>query len=329
MAAKDFKDYYGILGVDKSATPDEIKKVFRKLAVKYHPDRNPGDKASEERFKEISEAYEVLSDTEKRQKYDQFGQYWKQASQAGSGVPSGFGVDFGTGGFDFSQYGNFEEFINELLGRFTPPGQTAKTYNYRTTTSRPSGFPDFSTADSAPSQFDQQSTILLTLGEAIKGVQKRFKLGAETVDVRIPAGSKSGNRLRVKGKGMPSPSGERGDLYLKVELIPHSFFKLEGINLVCEVPVTPDEAVLGAAIEVPSFDGAVEVKVPPGIRSGQTLRLKGKGWPDPKGAKGDQLIKIVIEAPKDLNAIEKECYEKIRDNRTFDPRKKLNSIRLI
>ena len=329
MAAADFKDYYGILGVNKSATPDEIKKVFRKLAVKYHPDRNPGDKASEERFKEISEAYEVLSDTEKRQKYDQFGQYWKQASQAGAGVPSGFGVDFGTGGFDFSQYGNFEEFINELLGRFTPPGQTAKTYNYRTTTSRPSGFPDFSTADSAPSQFDQQSTILLTLGEAIKGVQKRFNLGTETVDVRIPAGSKSGNRLRVKGKGMPSPGGNRGDLYLKVELIPHSFFKLEGINLVCEVPVTPDEAVLGAAIEVPSFDGAVEVKVPPGIRSGQTLRLKGKGWPDPKGAKGDQLIKIVIEAPKDLNAIEKECYEKIRDNRTFDPRKKLNSIRLI
>jgi curved DNA-binding protein len=154
-------------------------------------------------------------------------------------------------------------------------------------------------------------------------------LGTETVDVRIPAGSKSGNRLRVKGKGMPSPSGNRGDLYLKVELIPHPFFKLEGINLVCEVPVTPDEAVLGAAIEVPSFDGAVEVKVPPGIRSGQTLRLKGKGWPDPKGAKGDQLIKIVIEAPKDLNAIEKECYEKIRDNRTFDPRKKLNSIPLI
>lgn len=329
MAAADFKDYYGILGVNKSATPDEIKKVFRKLAVKYHPDRNPGDKASEERFKEISEAYEVLSDTEKRQKYDQFGQYWKQASQAGAGVPSGFGVDFGTGGFDFSQYGNFEEFINELLGRFTPPGQTAKTYNYRTTTSRPSGFPDFSTADSAPSQFDQQSTILLTLGEAIKGVQKRFNLGTETVDVRIPAGSKSGNRLRVKGKGMPSPGGNRGDLYLKVELIPHSFFKLEGINLVCEVPVTPDEAVLGAAIEVPSFDGAVEVKVPPGIRSGQTLRLKGKGWPDPKGAKGDQLIKIVIEAPKDLNAIEKECYQKIRDNRTFDPRKKLNSIPLI
>ena len=329
MAAADFKDYYGILGVNKSATPDEIKKVFRKLAVKYHPDRNPGDKASEERFKEISEAYEVLSDTEKRQKYDQFGQYWKQASQAGVGVPSGFGVDFGTGGFDFSQYGNFEEFINELLGRFTPPGQTAKTYNYRTTTSRPSGFPDFSTADSAPTQFDQQSTILLTLGEAIKGVQKRFNLGAETVDVRIPAGSKSGNRLRVKGKGMPSPSGERGDLYLKVELIPHSFFKLEGINLVCEVPVTPDEAVLGAAIEVPSFDGAVEVKVPPGIRSGQTLRLKGKGWPDPKGTKGDQLIKIVIEAPKDLNAVEKECYQKIRDNRTFDPRKKLNSIPLI
>jgi len=329
MAAKDFKDYYGILGVNKSATPDEIKKVFRKLAVKYHPDRNPGDKASEERFKEISEAYEVLSDTEKRQKYDQFGQYWKQASQAGAGVPSGFGVDFGTGGFDFSQYGNFEEFINELLGRFTPPGQTAKTYNYRTTTSRPSGFPDFSTADSAPSQFDQQSTILLTLGEAIKGVQKRFNLGTETVDVRIPAGSKSGNRLRVKGKGMPSPSGNRGDLYLKVELIPHPFFKLEGINLVCEVPVTPDEAVLGAAIEVPSFDGAVEVKVPPGMRAGQTLRLKGKGWPDPKGAKGDQLIKIVIEAPKDLNAIEKECYQKIRDNRTFDPRKKLNSIPLI
>ncbi|HEY9708517.1 MAG TPA: DnaJ C-terminal domain-containing protein [Oculatellaceae cyanobacterium] len=341
MAATDFKDYYAILGLSKGASADEIKKAFRRLARKYHPDMNPGDKQAEARFKEVSEAYEVLSDTEKRQKYDQFGQYWKQA---GPGWPSGAGgVGVDVGGFDFSQYQSFDEFINELLGRFNTgaPGNTGgRTYTYRTGTSGyNTGFNDFSGGFSDYSGFDnrtagttpadREATIALSWSEAFQGVQKRLNLGNEVIDVRIPPGAKSGSRIRVRGKGQVSaPNQPRGDLYLNVALKPHSFFQFDGDNLVCEVPVTPDEAVLGATIEVPTPDGIVSVNVPAGIRSGQSLRLRGKGWPRPKGGRSDQLAKIVIVTPKDLTKIEREYYEKIRDSRSYNPRSSLSQVRL-
>ena len=324
MAATDFKDYYATLGVSKSATADEIKKAFRKLAVKYHPDRNPGNKEAEERFKEISEAYEVLFDAEKRQKYDQFGQYWKQASQGGW-PPGGAGVDFG--GFDFSQYSNFEDFINELLGRFsTPGGPQGRTY-YRTGTGGAgySDFGDFGGFGSQTPSADREATLRLTFSEAFRGVQKRLALGNETIDVRIPPGAKQGSRVRVRGKGQPSSQGQqRGDLYLKINLEPHPFFQFEGDNLVCEVPITPDEAVLGAAIEVPTPDGMVTVKVPPGVHSGQSLRLRGKGWTQPKDGRSDQLVRLIIDTPKTLSDSEREYYEKIRASRSYNPRRIMN-----
>ncbi|MEA5509689.1 DnaJ C-terminal domain-containing protein [Crocosphaera sp. UHCC 0190] len=328
MAATDYKDYYAILGVSKNASADEIKKAFRKLAVKYHPDRNPDNKEAEERFKEISEAYEVLFDSEKRQKYDQFGQYWKQADQ--SGWPGGSNVGVDMGGFDFSQYGNFEEFINELLGRFsTPGGPGTGNYSYRTTTG-PTGYNPYSSGfDSQTPAPNREATLRLTFSEAFRGVQKRLNLGNEIIDVRIPAGAKTGSRVRVRGKGAASPySQNRGDLYLNVELEPHSFFQFEDDNLVCEVPITPDEAVLGTAVEVPTPDGMVTVKIPPGIRSGQSLRLRGKGWIHPKDGRGDQLVKIVVDTPQNLTATERDYYEKIRESRTYNPRSHLSSIRL-
>jgi curved DNA-binding protein len=331
MAATDFKDYYATLGVSKTASAEEIKKAFRKLAVKYHPDRNPGDKQAEERFKEISEAYEVLSDAEKRQKYDQFGQYWQHASQAGW-PPGGVGAD--VGGFDFSQYSNFEDFINELLGRFgTPSGSQRRTY-YRTSSGGPGygdfgGFADFGGFGSQGPAADREATLSLTLREAFSGVQKRLNLGNEIIDVRIPAGAKPGSRVRVRGKGQVSPyNQQRGDLYLKIAIQPHSFFQFEGENLVCEVPITPDEAVLGAEIEVPTPDGTVTVKVPPGVHSGQSLRLRGKGWPQPKDGRGDQLVRLVIETPRTLSATEREYYEKIRASRSYNPRSRLQQVRL-
>ncbi|MEM8778253.1 MAG: J domain-containing protein [Cyanobacteria bacterium P01_G01_bin.49] len=330
MAATDYKDFYAILGVNKNASAEEIKKAFRKLAVKYHPDRNPDDKQAEERFKEISEAYEVLSDVEKRKKYDQFGQYWKQAGQ--SGWPQGSaGVDMG--GFDFSQYGNFEEFINELLGRFnTPGGAKTGTYNYRTTTGGSTGYSNYGSGfgfdpNTQSSAANREATLRLTFSEAFRGVQKRLSLGNELIDVRIPAGAKTGSRVRLKGKGMASPySQDRGDLYLNIELEPHSFFKFEDDNLICEVPITPDEAVLGVSIEVPTPDGSVTVKVPPGIRSGQSLRLRGKGWKYPKDGRGDQFVKIVIDTPKNLSTTEREYYQKIRESRTDNPRSHLQQV---
>lgn len=335
MASTDYKDYYAILGVSKNATADEIKKAFRKLAVKYHPDRNPDNKQAEEKFKEISEAYEVLFDSEKRQKYDQFGQYWQQAGQ-GAWSNGKTSVDFGD--FDFSQYGNFDEFINELLGRFgTPGGARTGGYTYRTTTPKQPGYSDFGGFSDAgvggfgtqPSSSDRTATLSLTFSEAFRGTQKRLKLGNETINVRIPAGVKTGSRVRVPKKGAVNPyNQQRGDLYLNIELQSHPFFQFEGDNLLCEVPVTPDEAVLGTSIEVPTPDGMVTVKVPPGIRSGQSLRLRGKGWVNPKDGRGDQLVKIVIDTPQTLSATEREYYEKIRATRTYNPRSHLQQIHL-
>lgn len=334
MATTDFKDYYSILGVNKNASAEEIKKSFRKLARKYHPDMNKNDRQAEARFKEVNEAYEVLSDPEKRRKYDQFGQYWKQAGNGWPGSSSGRGTNVDFGGFDFSQYGSFDEFINELLGRMGGNG-ARQTYSYRTNGGGPTGFGGFEdfAGFGGPGRggagADAEANLTLSLSEAFKGVQKRLSLGSETIDVRIPAGAKPGSRIRVKGKGKTNPrSGQRGDLYLKVGIAPHSFFQFEGDNLVCEVPVTPDEAVLGASVEVPTPDGSVSVNVPAGIRHGQSLRLRGKGWPNPKGGRGDQLVKIAIAIPKDLSKREKEYYEKIRASSSYNPRQHLSGVRL-
>ncbi|MGH7999046.1 MAG: DnaJ C-terminal domain-containing protein [Brasilonema sp.] len=329
MAATDFKDYYATLGVSKTATPEEIKQAFRKLARKYHPDVNPNNKQAEARFKEVNEAYEVLSDSDKRKKYDQFGQYWKQAAD---GFPSGAGVDMG--GFDFSQYGSFDEFINELLGRFASGSPRGGQKTYRTATAGAggfSGFNDFNFQDvgTASATQDSEAAIALTFSEAFNGVQKHLNLGNEVIDVRIPAGAKSGSRLRVRGKGPLSPfNQQRGDLYLKVELQPHALFQFDGDHLVCEIPITPDEAVLGASVEVPTPDGSVTVKLPAGVRSGQSLRLRGKGWPQPRGGRGDQLVKVAIVPPKDISQQEREYYEKIRSIRTSNPREHLQHIKL-
>ncbi|MEA5575613.1 J domain-containing protein [Anabaena sp. UHCC 0451] len=328
MAATDFKDYYSILGISKTASPEEIKQAFRKLARKFHPDVNPANKQAEAKFKEVNEAYEVLSDPDKRKKYDQYGQYWKQVGEGGFPGAGAAGVDMS--GFDFSEYGSFNDFINDLFGG-ARPGTKRQSYSYRSSTGRPgSGFSDFGFQDaSAGATQDTEFVISLTFAEAFAGVQKRFSLGNETIDVRIPAGAKTGTRLRVRGKGQVNPmTQQRGDLYLKVELQPHSFFQIEGDHLVCEVLITPDEATLGAAIDVPTPDGSVNVKLPAGVRSGQSLRLRGKGWPLAKGGRGDQFVKVAIAPPKDLSPQEREYYEKIRAIRTYNPRSHLAQVKL-
>ena len=341
MPSADYKDYYAILGVNKTASADEIKKKFRKLALKYHPDRNPGNKQAEDNFKAISEAYEVLSDPEKRAKYDQFGQYWQ-----GETPPSWSST---TEGFDFSQYGNFEEFINELLGRFsTPGGASSRGYSYNSYGDDTStgnvpfsdfgnfvtngGFPNQKTAtgfanQTTPKTQTQEATIELSFREAFEGTSKRLNLGNEIVEVRIPPGAKPNSKIRVRGKGQYNIyTKQRGDLYLQVTLKPHNFFKFEDDNLVCEIPITPDEAVLGTSVDIPTPDGMVQMKVPPGIRSGQILRLRGKGWSLPKGGRGDQLVHITIATPKHITAEEREYYEKIRNRRTYNPRNHLQQV---
>ena len=332
MPSANFKDYYDILGINKSASSDEIKKQFRKLALKYHPDRNPGNSQAEAKFKEISEAYEVLGDKDKRAKYDQFGKYWQQTGQAGQSRGwSGTNTGVDVGGFDFSQYGNFEDFINELLGRFaTPGGSTASSgYSYNSANDSRSASGNFSNFGNSTVGADREASLSLSFSEAFRGTTKKINLGSGTVEVRIPPGAKSGSKIRIKGKGQYNPySKQQGDLYLKVKLQPHSFFQLEGNNLTCEVPITPDEAVLGTTIEIPTPDGMVKMKVPPGIRHGQSLRLKGKGWSLPKGGRGDQFVQIAIAIPSSLSSQEKKYYQKIRSERKYNPRSHLERVSL-
>ncbi len=336
MAATNFRDYYAILGVSKNASAEDIKKAYRQLARKYHPDLNPGDKAAEAKFKEITEANEVLSDVEKRNQYDRFGQYWKQSEQTQTTTRQ-----TGTSSkspnpseFDFGQYNNFDDFVNELLGRFNNPNSTNTAgtgSNTRQTTSTSANGDDFTTTttSSGTAGSDREATISLSLVEAFKGVQKSFNLGTETIKVRIPGGAKSGSRIRVRGKGSINPyNKQRGDLYLTVELQPHPFFRLEVEQLVCEVPISPEEAVLGAQIEIPTPDGMVTVNVPAGVLSGQSLRLRGKGWTNPRGERGDLLAKINIATPKNITLAERELYEKIRIISTANPRSHFAQVAL-
>lgn len=340
MAATNFRDYYALLGVNKNASADDIKKAYRRLARKYHPDLNPGDDIAEAKFKEITEANEVLSDVDKRSQYDKFGQYWKQSEQpstnarstsrwTASSNPPG---DFNS--VDFGQYNNFDDFVNELLGRFNNNSSTTSQASPKSTGTKTTTTSDSTNGNPSPNNTanvggDREATIGLSLTEAFKGVQKSFNLGTETIKVRIPGGAKAGSRIRVRGKGNATTyNKQRGDLYLTVELQPHPFFRLDGEQLSCEVPVTPDEAVLGAQIEIPTPDGMVTVNVPAGVRSGQSLRLRGKGWTNPRGERGDQLAKIIIDTPKTVSAQERELYESIRNARTYNPRNHFTQVSL-
>ncbi len=336
MASAGFKDYYGILGVAKSADADAIKKAFRQLARKYHPDVNPGDKVSEEKFKEINEAYEVLSDTEKRGKYDQYGQYWNKVGTPAGGGGGGYRPQSGDfDDFEFGKFSNFDEFINDLLGRMgnsggsTYPGSTYPGSGGRGG-SDPFGSGGFRNPSAGGVNLDTEARVTLTFAEAFNGVQKPLAIGSETITVKIPPGAKTGSKIRVRGKGNFSPqyTSQRGDLYLIVELAKHNFFHFDGENLTCDVAIAPDEAVLGTQIEVPTPDGKVNVNVPAGIKSGQSLRLRGKGWKNTKGDRTDQMVKLIITPPKELTAPEREAYETLRTLRSYDVRSALKTVRL-
>jgi curved DNA-binding protein len=334
MSSTEFKDYYVILGVPKTAETIEIKKNFRQLALKYHPDRNQGNKAAEAKFKEISEAYDVLSDQEKRVEYDGFGQYWAQnprskevnvGSRSTRSNPRSK-VDFNS--TDFSQYGNFDEFINELLGRFSSPSSSNTSSSASQASTGSSNSHDFGRQETSI-PLNDEAIINLSYAEAFRGTTKRINLVQETVEVRIPAGVKSGSRIRLPGKGKLNLVGtSRSDLYLNIELDPHPFFSFEGDNLVCDVPIAPDEAVLGSSITIPTPNGVVSMKIPAGINSGQVLRLRGKGWLSASGDRTDQLVRIVVATPQQTTPLERDYYEKIRNLRSENPRSGLENITL-
>jgi len=328
MGVNGFRDYFQVLGVERGADADAVKRAFRKLARQYHPDVNPNDKGAEAKFKEISEAYEVLSDPQKRQRYEQFGQYWNQAG--GGGAP-GFDVDFG-------RYGNFDDFINDLLGRFGGPGAGgfgAAPGGFGFASGFPGGFGAGFPAGAAQAarsgavNLDAEATISLSFAEAFRGCERTLAVNEERVQVRIPAGVKNGSRLRLKDKGNLQPgTGRRGDLYLNLQLQEHPIWTLDGNQLRAELPLSIDELALGGEVQVATPDGAATVQVPPGMTPGRSLRLKGKGWPI-KGGRGDLLLTPVLKLPDQMTAQERQLLEQLRALRSQDPRADwLNAARL-
>ncbi len=324
---QNFRNYYDILGVPRNASNEEIKKAFRRLARQYHPDLNPGDKSAEERFKDINEAYEVLSDAAKRAQYEEFGQFWNQGGFQGgrsTSRPPTRSWDNQTATpdeIDFGEYSDFQEFLDQLLGRRPnkagttsrapryedpfKPGNTKRATTYTTTRSA--------------SARDAEARLTLPLTKAYTGGRERIRLeDGRSLEVNMPPGMVTGQRIRLRGQGS---SG--GDLYLKIEVAPHALFKLEGSDIFCQVPVTPSEAVIGGQIEAPTLDGWVKMTIPAGVQSGQRLRLAGKGYITETGRRGDQLVEIQIVVPKNPDPQERELYEKLLRLETFSPRLEL------
>jgi curved DNA-binding protein len=299
------KDYYDVLGIKRGASDDEIRRAYRKLARQYHPDVNK-DAGAEGRFKEISEAYEVLRDPEKRERYDRLGTNWARAGADAGG--RGFEDAFGQGGFrqgdvrvEFGD-GEFSDLFEGLFG-----GQRGGA----------GGFEDFAIRGT-----DQEATLELALEEAAAGGRRRVTLGdGRSFDVNFPAGVKDGQRIRLAGKGGAGRRGApAGDLFLRVRIRPHPYFRVDGRDLQIDVPVSPWEAALGATVPVRTLDGTARVRVPAGSSSGRRLRLRGKGMPGPRGGHGDLYATVQIAVPRELSDEERELFERLREASRFDPR---------
>jgi curved DNA-binding protein len=311
----EYRDYYKTLGVDRNASEKEIKRAYRKLAREFHPDVNPDDKQAEERFKEINEAYQVLSDPEKRTKYDQLGANWQQWQRMGrdpgsfdwsqwyGGAPGGVRVEwsgdigdlFGGGAGAFSDF--FRTIFGGMGGAGTAGGPFGRAAGQRTTRGQ-----------------DMEAQVEITLEEAAQGATRVLERDGRRIRVKIPPGARSGSKIRVTGKGSPGyGGGPPGDLYLNITVKPHPIFRRDGNDLRCNVDVDLYTAVLGNEVQVPTLNGNVSLKIPAGTNSGKTFRLRGKGMPDPRKPKqhGNLLATVQIQVPEKLNARERELFEEL------------------
>ncbi|MGH9338260.1 MAG: DnaJ C-terminal domain-containing protein [Acidobacteriota bacterium] len=317
MAVK-YKDYYEALGVQRTASQDEIRKAYRRLARKYHPDVNPGNKEAEDRFKEIQEANAVLSDPERRRQYDRLGQNWRSGADftpppgwEGAHVEFGDLGDLrdifggGSGGM-----GGFSDFFESLFGG------TRKTARAGRGPSRPGQ--------------DSEAEISLTLEEAHRGTRRVLTLSSSSrtnrIDVNIPAGVRGGSIVRVPGKGEPGRGGgASGDLLLRVKILPHPQFQIvDNDDVLIELPVAPWETALGTKVKVPTLDGSVELNIPAGSQGGQRFRLKERGLKRRRDGRGDQYVKLKIVNPPSLSDQEKELFTKLRAHSKFNPRETLS-----
>ncbi len=283
------RNYYQILGVPRDASNEEIKKTFRKLARQYHPDVNPNNKLAEEKFKDINEAYDVLSDETSRADYDNL--LFGRGKRKPGARPQNNNRNGTSGNRQAAEYWK----------DFAP--QTTK----RTKVVNPS----------RPSPRDVEAKLTISLEKAYRGGRERIRLeDGRSLEVEMPLGMIDGQRIRLKEQGMNG-----GDLYLKISIAPHPFFEVQGSDIFCRIPVTPSEAILGGAIEIPTIDGLVKMMVPKGVKAGQRLRLAQKGYPDGRGSRGDQLVEIQIAMPPEPSEKELELYQAIRELESFNPRK--------
>ena len=301
------RDYYEVLSVSRDATADQIQQAFRTLARKYHPDVNR-DPAAEDRFKEVNEAYQVLSDPDTRKRYDRFGEDfrqvpedWEERAAAGAGGFGGAGRSGGRGrygqGFGGAGGGiNIEDLFGDMFG----------------------GGGGFGPIPGA----DQEAVLELTVEEAYRGGKRQISLDGRNYGVNIPAGVIDGQRIRLAGEGgRGSGDGPAGDLYLRVRITPHPEFRLDGRDVTVDLPVSPWEAVLGTTVAVRTPGGEAKVKVPQGSSTGRRLRLRGEGMPNPRGAAGDLYAEIKVMVPAKPSARERELFEQLAAESTFDPRR--------
>jgi curved DNA-binding protein len=320
----EFKDYYAILGVPREATDDDIKRAFRKLARRFHPDVAKDKKAAEEKFKEINEANEVLSDPVKRRKYDELGAHWPEEGGRPPGA-EGRGPQAAEGWqaheFHFTGTG-FSDFFEQFFGG-------GSRFGFE------SGRPDFTAEARAERRrgADIEGEILVTLPEVMHGTMRAISLqstdprtgqaATHSFQVRIPAGATEGRRIRVPGKGEPGVGGApAGDLYLRVRYAAHPDFRARGVDLYHDVDLAPWEAVLGTTVVAPSFDGAIKVRIPPATNPGAQLRVRGHGLPRGRGGeRGDLYVVINIEVPPRLTEKERTLWEELSRTSRFNPRK--------
>jgi len=313
-----YKDYYEILGVERSAPEEAIKKAYRRLARKYHPDVSK-EKNAEEKFKEVGEAYEVLKDAEKRAAYDQIGRF-----QPGQDFrpPPDWGERFARGpqggAAGFEDVGDLDLF--DLLAGLGARGGFARSAGGRG--AQMPGQDVEVTLSASVEDLLHGTEVEVPLSFSELGPDGRQRRVKRTTKVRIPKGATDGQRLRVPGKGGPGMgSGPAGDLYINISLRPHPLFRVSGHDVILEVPVTPWEATLGASVEVPSLEGTVNLKIPPGSKAGQRLRVRGKGLPRPKGDEhGDFYAVLQIVTPSVLSDHERDLYKQLADASSFNPR---------
>jgi curved DNA-binding protein len=389
---QNFRNYYEILGVSRDTEAAEIKRAYRQLARQYHPDVNQGNAEAENKFKEMNEAYEVLSDPERRGQYDKFGSFWKQQGfQNGQKRPWAWNGSRDQAAppepeddLDFAGVRDFNSFVDELLTRRAPkkdtwmdtPRETPRDRPREMSSEMPRERPDRSASsarsaveepaqsddwsntepkrrddswgaswggsepirtppprdevrrdearrdeprESKPQPRDAEANLTVPLEKAYTGGQERIRLeDGRMIEVKLPTGMVSGQRVRLKGQGVAG-----GDLYLRIEVAVHKFFRLNGVDVVTQIPITPTEAVLGGAIEVPTLDGLVKMNLPTAVRSGQKLRLAKKGYPSPETSeRGDQIVELLIQMPKSLSDAERQLYEQLRTIET-NPRQNL------